>query len=105
DDRRADGDGGVGIAGPADIADGACVDVALDRLEFANDFEGADLRGPADRTRREGRLEHVHRTEAFAQLAFDLADDVHDMRVTLDGEALGQAHAARRTHAADVVAA
>ena len=34
DHRSADGDGGVGIAPPAEVTDGAGVDVALVRLQL-----------------------------------------------------------------------
>jgi hypothetical protein len=49
DHRGADGDGGVGVALPADVADRTGVDVALDRFQFADDFQCADLGCAADR--------------------------------------------------------
>src|SRR5690606_18530020 len=59
DHRGTDRDRGIGVAVPADVADRAGVDVALDRLELADDLQGADLGRPADRAGGERRAQHV----------------------------------------------
>src|SRR5688500_8583716 len=43
DHRGADGDRGVGVAVPTDVADRAGIHVALDRFELADDLQRADL--------------------------------------------------------------
>ena len=47
----------------------------------------------------------VDDVEVVAQLAFDIRDDVHDVAVALDEEAVGDLHRADLGDAADVVAA
>src|SRR5690606_29164507 len=104
DHRGADSDRGVGVAVPADVADGAGIDVAPDRLQFADDLQRADLGRAADRARGEGRAQHVGVGQAVAQLPADLADDVHHVAVALDPEAFADLNGARFGDPADVVA-
>ena len=105
DHRSADGDGHVGITGPADVADRAGVDVALDRFQLADDFQRADLRRATDRAGRKRGAQHVHAGQAVLEIAFDLADDVHDVGIAFDDEAFGELDAAGAADPADIVAA
>src|SRR5690606_33198636 len=105
DHRGADRDGGVGVAVPADVADRAGIDVALDRLQFADDLQRADLGRAADGAGGEGGAQHVGVAQPRLQRAGDFADDVHDVAVALDHELFADPDAARLADAADVVAA
>jgi hypothetical protein len=60
---------------------------------------GAPVSVPAGKV----ALQHVHAGHAVAA-AFDVADDVHDVAVALDGKGLGHLDAAGLGDAADVVA-
>ena len=105
DDGGADGDGGVHVAVPGQVADGAGVDAALDRLQLVDDLHGADLGRAGDGAGGEGGAQHVEGVQSRAQFADDVGDDVHDVGVALDDHALGEAHGADAGDAADVVAA
>jgi hypothetical protein len=104
DDAGADGDGHVHVAGKAEVAAGAAVDAALDGFELVDDLHRADLGRAGQRAGREGGAQHVQAAHAVLQQALDVADDVHDVRIALDGEGLGDLHAAGLGDAADVVA-
>src|SRR5690606_9571670 len=94
DHGRADGDGGVHVAVEGQVADGTAVDAALDRLQFVDDFHGADFRRAAECSSREGGTQHVDRGAAGFQCADDVGDDVHDVRVALDDHFVGDLHRA-----------
>jgi hypothetical protein len=61
---------------------------------------GAPVSVPAGKV----ALQHVQAAHAVLQQAFDVADDVHDVRIALDGKGVGDLHAAGLGDAADVVA-
>ena len=105
DDGGADGDGRVHVAPPADVTDRAGIDVALDRFEFANDFQRADLRRTADGAGGKGGLQDIGEGGAGLQLALHLRHDMHHVRVAFDLETIGHDHAAGFGDAANIVAA
>ncbi len=90
---------------PADVANRAGVHVALDRLQLADDLQRADLRRAGHGAGGEGGTQHVGIAQPVLQATGHLADDVHDVAVAFDHEALAHLHAARLRHAAYVVAA
>ncbi len=105
DHRGADGDGQVHVAVEAEITDRAGIDAALGRLQFVDDFHGPHLGRAAHRAGRESRLQHRDRIQPGLQLAFDVGDDVHHMRIALDDHVLGDLHAADLATRPDIVAA
>ena len=104
DHRRADGDGQVHVAVESEVTDCAGVDAALGRFQFVDDLHRPHFRRAADGAGRERRLQHRHRIQARLELAVDVGDDVHHVRIALDGHVLGHLHAADLRHPADVVA-
>src|SRR5690606_38764677 len=94
DDRGADRDREVEVADERDVAAGAAVQAAPGRLELVDDLHRADLRRARQGAGREGRAQHVDRTHAGLELALDVRDDVHHVRVLLDRQPVGDAHAA-----------
>src|SRR5690606_19508279 len=105
DDGGADGDGGIHVAVPGQVADRTRVDAALDRLQFVDDLHGADLRRAADRAGREGRPQHVLRAHAVFEHAVVVGDVVHHVRIAFDDHLLGELHRTGLGDAADVVTA
>ena len=103
-DDRAQRDAGVERAVEADVAERAGIDPAAGALDGGDQLHGAHLGRAADRARGERRLQQRERVLALAQVAVDLRDEVHDVRVALDLEQLGDAHAAGLADAAEVVA-
>ena len=83
DDHRADGDGGVEVAGEVDVADHAGVRAPLDRLEVVDDLHGPHLGRAGHRAGRERRPQHVDRPLPGPQLARDLRRHVHHVAVAL----------------------
>src|SRR3546814_9405141 len=71
DDGGADRDGGVHVAVPAEVADGAAVDATLDRLDLVDDFHRADFRRAGQGAGGERRGQRVQRVETFLQAAGD----------------------------------
>ena len=90
---------------PADVADAAGIDVALDRFQLADHFQRADLRRAADRAGRERGTQHVGIAQPRLQLPGDFADDVHDVAVAFDHELLAHFHGTGLRDAASIVAA
>src|SRR5439155_322022 len=68
-----------------------------------DDLHGADLRGPGERAGRKGGAKGVEAIASRGQLAADVRDEVHDVRVAFDHEALGDLHRSGTRDAADVV--
>ena len=87
DDAGADGDCHVHVAGEAQVATGAAVDAALDGFELVDDLHRAHLRRTCQRAGREGRRAARRGWSCRARAsAFDVANDVHHVRVALDGK-------------------
>ncbi len=105
DHGGADGDAGVGVAVPAQIPDAAGIDVALDRFEFADHLQRANLQGTADGAGWEVGAQHAAVAQTRLQLAGHFADDVHDVAVAFDHDLLADLHRARLADLADVVSA
>ena len=63
-----------------------------------------DFGRTGQRASGESGFEHVHRRHAIQQYAFDVADDVHDVAIALDGEGFGHLDRANFGDAANVVA-
>src|SRR5207253_4810702 len=105
DDDGADVDRGVEVAVPGEVADGAAVAAALDRLELVDDLHRPHLRGAGQGAGGQGRAQHVYRAHPLFKPAGDLADDVEDVRVGLDLHFLVDLDGAVLADAAEVVAA
>ncbi|MNP37327.1 hypothetical protein D3C76_1307690 [compost metagenome] len=105
DDRRANGNRGIHVAIPGKVTHGPAVNATLDRLQLVDDLHRADLRRARQGAGRQNRAQCIHRRQAFTQLPGDVGHDVHHIGVSLDHHLLGQPHAPRRRHPADVVAA
>ncbi len=103
--RGAQHDASVHFAPGAEIADAAGIDAALVLLQFVDDLHCADFRRAGHGARRKARGERGDRIDVIAQLALDVRDDVHDVAVALDEEAVGHFDRADLRDAADVVAA
>ncbi len=103
--RGADGDRGVGVAGEVQIADAAAVQTAPGRLQFVDDLHRAGLGGTGEGAGREARGEHVEGGAAGGHLAGDGGDDVHHVRVALDGHEVDHLDRAGLADPAEVVAA
>ncbi len=101
----ADADAGVEVAGVGQVADRAAVGAALDRLELVDDLHRADLRRAGQRAGGQDRAQRVHRPDVRPQPPADRGDDVHHVRVGLDGHERLDLDRAVLAHAAEVVAA
>src|SRR3989442_14254619 len=69
-----------------------------------DDLHGGDLRRAGERAGGKGGAEGVEAVAPGRQLAADVRDEVHHVRVALDPEALRDLDAPRPGHPADVVA-
>ena len=81
---RADIDAHVHITRKPDVADGAGVGPASGRLKFFDDFHRSDFWGTGHGPGRKARLQHIIDRLVRAQLACDIRDHMHDVRVPLD---------------------
>ena len=88
-----------------EIAHPAGVGPACFRLQLGDDLARPDLGRTAYRARRKACEQGIESILALGQLAHDIADDVHHVAVTLDGETVRDGHAVGTCHAAHVVAA
>ena len=103
-ERGADGDGHVHVAGEIEVADGAAVDAAVGRFQLVDDFDCARLRSARQRAGRERGLEHIECSQRGVDLAGDRRADVHDVAETLDVHELHDFHGLRHAHLTQVVA-
>src|ERR1035438_8604985 len=103
--QGADGDAGIQIAGKIRIENRAAVDTAARGLQLLDDLHGADLGRAGERAGGEAGAEGVNGGEFGPEAAFERADQVHDVGVTLDEHQVLHLHAAIFGDAADVVAA
>ena len=67
DDDRPDVDAGIEVAGVADVADGAAVAAALDRLELVDDLHRADLRSARQGAGGQHRAQRLEGADPGAQ--------------------------------------
>ena len=103
-DQRADRDGLIHVAAPAEIAHRSAIKLSAHRFEFVDDFHGTHLGRTHQRARGKGRREQVEGILPGCQAALDAADDVHDVAVAFD-HAIGiDAHRARDGHPPQIVA-
>ena len=103
-DDGAEGDAGVHVAGEIEVADGAAVGAAAGGFEFVDDLHGADFGCAADGADGEADAEGVEGGQAVGEFAGDVAGDVHDVAVALDGHDVADVDGADFGNAADVVA-
>ena len=104
-EEGADGDAGVKVAVEVGVEDAAAIDSAAGGFELFDDLHGADFGGSAEGAGGEAGAEGVDGREIGAELAFEGADEVHDVAVALDEHEVFDADAAELADAADVVAA
>src|SRR5471030_2858030 len=104
DDASADGDRHVHLAAEGQVAAGAAVDAALGDFQFVDHFHRAHFRRAGQRTGREGGTQHVEVGQAVLQLAFDVGDDVLDVRIFFDHQAVGDVDATDLGDAPQVIA-
>src|SRR5208282_1985634 len=98
-------DAGVHFTPSAEIADAAGVDAALVLLQFVDDLHRPHFRRAGDGAGGKAGGERGYGVDALAQLALDVGDDVHDMAIALDEEAVGHPDRPDPGDPADVVAA
>ena len=79
-DCRADGDAQLAFAVEAEIANRAAVRPARNRLQFVNDFHGADFRRAGDAAARKSRRERGKMRHVLPQPAFDGGNEVLHLR-------------------------
>src|SRR5690606_15478493 len=101
----ADGDGGVHVAVPGQVAHGAAVDAALFAFQLVDDFHRANFRRAGQCARGQGCAQDVHGRDAGLDAGGDVGGDVHDVGVALHHHFFRHFHAADFRHPADVVAA
>ena len=104
DEHRADGDGGIEVAGEVEVADHARIRSASRRLELIDDLHRPHLRRSADGPGRERGPEHVDRPEPFAKTAGDLRGEVHHVGVVLQRHQLFHRAGAEVDDTTDIVA-
>src|SRR3990172_606415 len=105
EDDGADGDGGVHVAGEADVAHRPGVGATALRLQLGDDLHGPHLGGAADGPRREAGPQGVGGAQALLKLPCHVRDQVHHVGVALHLHELRDADGAGLADAADVVAA
>src|SRR5207302_1127285 len=81
------------------------VKAARPRLEPRDELHGPDLGSTTDRARGKRSRQGFPRGPAFLEPAFDLADQMHHVRVPADAHENVHLHRARRADPAEVVAA
>ncbi len=101
---RADGDGGVQVAGKVEVADGAGVGAAPVALQLGDDLHGADLGRAGHRAGGEAGPQGVVGGQIGPQAADHVGDQVHHVGILLDRHELRRPHGARLGYAADIVA-
>src|SRR5208282_6620089 len=104
-DERAQRDAGIEIAGKIQIQDGAAVNAAASRLEFVDDFHGANLGRARKRSGRKAGRKSIKAIKALAQFPAQGGDEMHHVRIALDEHQAFDLHAAVHANAAKVVAA
>src|SRR5690606_6916976 len=105
DHGGADGDGGVHVAVPANVAHGAAVDTALDRLQLIDDLHGANLGSATQGPGGQGGAQHIDGADPGAHLAGDVGGDVHLVGKALHGLVFRHLDRADAGHPAHIVAA
>ena len=103
-DSGANRDGHVHVACVAEVAACAAVNAALDGFELVDQLHGMHFGRAAEGARRESGLEYVHIAHAVFQRTLHVADDVHDVAVTLDHKGFCHLDATSLCDAANVVA-
>jgi len=104
-EERADGDAGVQISGEVGIKNGAAVDAPACRLELFNNLHSADLGGTGEGSGGEAGAEGIEGGELWAKLAFESADQMHDVRVAFHEHQVLDLNGAEVRDAAEVVTA
>src|ERR1700751_4525297 len=82
--KGTDSNAGVEVARVVGVEDAPAVDAAARGFQLFDDFHCTNFRRAAQRSGGEASAESIDGVELGAELAFDAADDVHDMRVALD---------------------
>ena len=98
----AQDDAGVDRAIGAEVARGAGIaHPALFDLQLVDDLHRPHLGRAGERAGGQGGHHHIHRVQAVRRVALDVGDQVHDVAVAFDEEAVGDAHARRAATALD----
>src|SRR5439155_1968756 len=105
DDHRAQRDAGIEITRKIQVQDAAGVNAAASFFQLLDDFHSTDFRSAGNGTSGEASHERVEAIDVLAQVAAQARNDVHHMRVALDGHQLFNAHRTIVADAAKVVAA
>src|SRR5205814_6458283 len=98
-------DAGIEIARKIEIENSAGINAAAGSFEFFDNFHSADFRRAGNGACREAGHQRIETIDVFAQSAAQAGNEMHDVRVALDGHQLFHSHAAIFANAAKVVAA
>src|SRR6267154_1822906 len=104
DDHGAQSDAGVEIAREIEIENSAGVNAAAGSFKLFDNFHRTDFRRAGNGACREARHQRVKAVDVLAQSAAQARNEMHDVRVALDGHQFFNAHAAIFANAAKVVA-
>src|SRR5262249_54802008 len=103
DERRSQHNAAVHLALGREGAAAAAVGSALLHREPADAPQRVSLRGAGERAGWEARHQCIDNVAPPVEPPDDVADDVHDVAVALDREALGHSHGADLGHAPHVI--
>ena len=103
--RGAQHDARIHLAIGAEIADGPGIEAALVPLQFVNDLHRPDLRRTRDRAGGKAGCQGVKGVMTWPDIALDVGNDMHNVAVAFDEEAIGDVDAADGRDVADIVTA
>src|SRR5438477_8186504 len=98
-------DARIEIAREIEVENAPGIDSAARALQLFDDFHGADFRRAGNGAGRKTSHQRVETIHILAQAAAEAGNQMHDVRVALDGEQLFGFHGAVIAHAPEIVAA